>query len=452
MRLHNTHDRDGFTLLELSIVIVLIAAIIGSVAVVFSAVLQKRQRDETYKKLEAIQLALYDYRVAYNELPCPADVTMTLTNTSFGIAAANKGVCTGGVPAANFVNAGGTPQDPRGGMVPTRTLNLPDDFAFDGWGRRFFYFVNRDMTLSGAMNNINGIDPTPRMTINNEHGVPNTSLAAYVVLSAGPNGHGAYPRAGGAARVISGSVNTDEWNNCDCDASVASTGLDGEFVQADSTENPANLLDEFDDIVIYATRVDMILKSSMSWNLGPQFVYRPEGGDGGGGLPGGGTSGGGGPGGGEDPICTDLRGSACFPAGTLISTPRGEVPIEQLSRDDMVFGVEASGRVRMVKVVATIQKQSALLRVKTDRGTLVTTAEHPLWRGGEEFTPAAELKAGDQVMLRKAGKITSATVQQTEADDNEQAVYNLEVEDPHTFIADDFVVHNKKVCEVIRVF
>ncbi|MBY0407426.1 MAG: type II secretion system GspH family protein [Rickettsiales bacterium] len=273
--------QSGFTLIEMSIVIVLVAAIIGAVAVIFASMLKKYQYKETIAKMETIQAALYEYRISFNTLPCPADVTFPLGHTHFGVAAANLGSCTGGVPAANFTGSDATPQEIRQGMVPTQSLQLSDEYAFDGWGRRIMYTVNRDLTQVGAFNIVGGYDPTTRMTINNDQGVANTTLAGYVIWSAGANGHGAYPRKGDTTRVSAGSVNAAEQENCDCDDTAAATALNNIFVQQDPSLNPTDSLDAYDDVVMFATRVDMILQSSMAWSVGPQYTFSPTGGVGG---------------------------------------------------------------------------------------------------------------------------------------------------------------------------
>lgn len=418
--------RRGFTLLEMSIVLVLISVIAGSVAVIFSSVLKKHQVDETIAKMETIQSALYEFRVAFNRLPCPADVTTALGNAQFGIAASNMGTCTGGVPASNFSQGGATAQDARQGMVPTQTLNLPDDYAFDGWGRRIMYTVNKDLTQIGSFTIVNGIDPTTRMTINNAQAVPNTTLAGYVLVSFGPNGHGGYPRKGGATRINAGSANTDEQNNCDCDNTAAATGLNGVFVQKDPTLNPANNLDAFDDIVMYATRVDLILQSSLSWTLGPFYTFKTNG----------------------TPITIYdpvVSGGSCFPAGTMIATPMGDRRIEQLKPDDEVLAVVDETHTVPVKIVKFLAKRSQILSVVTDDGELRTTREHPLWLGEEQFVQAGDLQPGDRVMMWKGDMARPATVLELRYEDGDEPVFNIEVEAPHTYIAGGFVVHNKSI-------
>jgi hypothetical protein len=336
----------------MSIVLVIISIVAAGTMVTFTASLQKRQIEETQTKLAAIQKALFDYRLGFNRIPCPADVTIATQNLNFGNEAANPGVCNGGVPAANFIGGseaaiacnsstvpylalaltesphvgdiltGGTmvtngylpagslvlsmiegPQSARTqwwltvnntpasghvescsflkstapveGMVPTKTLRLPDDFAFDGWGRRIMYAVSKDFTQPGAFGIINVFDTAGRMTILNAEDVAKTTFAAYALTSFGANGHGAFPRGSGTtnlnvvtSRINVGSTNIDEQNNCDCDSNAVATGFDGVFVQKDATLDPASKLNGFDDIVVFATRVDLSLKSTFSPPVG----------------------------------------------------------------------------------------------------------------------------------------------------------------------------------------
>jgi prepilin-type N-terminal cleavage/methylation domain-containing protein len=417
--------RRGFTLLEMSIVLIIIGVVIGGGMTIFSASLQKRQWQETQAKLKAIQKALLDFRIINNRLPCPADVTLALTDTNFGVEGVLPGACTTGStyvndvrtvaaspgPTADFVNiltptgttnfsismnpliaivsmssttgivagmgisgtgipsgdsvasvvngtsitvtirpTGGNPGETLTignnveGMVPTNTLRLPDDYAIDGWGRRIMYTVDVRFTAPGALapypsgltmtantHSIATVDsfastsglspkmfvygkgiqtadtiasitsataitltttadatiasnsltfsttPTPiwnpvilatdniqRMTVNDASGHAKTTTAAYVLVSFGPNGHGAFPRNGAAlnARISSGSNHADELANCDCTNGGVSNAIipAGTFVQEQPDQTAAHLTDPtyfFDDIVAYGTRSDL---------------------------------------------------------------------------------------------------------------------------------------------------------------------------------------------------
>lgn len=246
----------GFTLLEMSIVLVIIAIVVGAGLATFMASLKARQLQETQTKMVAIQKALYDYRIANNRIPCPANITLAITAQYFGIEGATPGTCTGGNPAANFSNGNNVE-----GMVPTKTLMLPDDYAFDGWGRRIMYAVDKRFTATNAFTSITATDATVRMTVLDgatvTGGTTRSNKVGYVLLSLGPNGHGAYPRNGGATRINKSSTNIHEMNNCDCDSAAAATVLDfGTFVQKLPTQDSTNTLNTFDDVVYYGTRAD----------------------------------------------------------------------------------------------------------------------------------------------------------------------------------------------------
>jgi prepilin-type N-terminal cleavage/methylation domain-containing protein len=135
----------GFTLLEMSVVLIIITVIVAGGMAMFTGSLQKRQLAETQVKLKAIQQALYSFRLANSRIPCPADVTLAVTDTNFGVEGATLGTCTGGSPAANFSTGNNVE-----GMVPTVTLGLPDEYAFDGWGRRLMYAADARFTATNA--------------------------------------------------------------------------------------------------------------------------------------------------------------------------------------------------------------------------------------------------------------------------------------------------------------
>ena len=253
--------RRGFTLLEMSIVLIIASVVSAGVMVVMTNSLSVRQVSETNAKLDTIQKALFAFRVANDRLPCPADITYAITNASFGAEVATPGSC----PAATFLDATGTSHDARGGMVPTQTLRLPDDYAFDAWGRRILYAVAKDITQTGAFNTFLGNDSTTRIAIKNSSALNATTQAAYALVSFGANGHGAYPRSGGATRINASSTNSDEQINCHCTSGAAANPFLPTFVQKDITLNSASRYDTFDDIVVYATRADLVKYSALYW-------------------------------------------------------------------------------------------------------------------------------------------------------------------------------------------
>lgn len=142
-------------------------------------------------------------------------------------------------------------------------------------------------------------------------------------------------------------------------------------------------------------------------------------------------------------VAVHNKGGGCFPAGTLISTPRGGIAIEKLQPGDVVRAVDACGVTVETAIENVYLKRSALLIFETDRGVLRTTQEHPLLSSTAGFRLAAEFKSGDRIMTWKNGRLQPAAIWRIACTAQEVEVYNLEVGEPHTFIADGFVVHNK---------
>jgi prepilin-type N-terminal cleavage/methylation domain-containing protein len=243
----------GFSLLEMSVVLLIIGIVTGSGMFMLTESLRQKQFNTTKERLALLQQTLLDFRRAFNRLPCPAYQTLAVSTSAFG-----RENCT---PSAPDLYASGPIMS---GMFPTKTLGLPDEYAFDGWGRRIVYTVDSAFINANAFNAVPLSDTTVRLVVQNQAGSNKTDRAVYVLVSHGSNGHGAFPRKGGTTRVratgtsVAGSANTDELENCQCDNNAAYTSLNSTFVQQPiNSENTAVLNRTFDDLVVYATRADL---------------------------------------------------------------------------------------------------------------------------------------------------------------------------------------------------
>jgi predicted lipid-binding transport protein (Tim44 family) len=136
-------------------------------------------------------------------------------------------------------------------------------------------------------------------------------------------------------------------------------------------------------------------------------------------------------------------GGGCFPAGTMIRTPSGETPIENLSAGDRVRAVNPEGGMVEAGVEKLFATRSAVVTIETDQGTLRTTPEHPVGLPGGIFLEAGKLRPGQKVLILNDGILNPAGVIGTSTQEREEVVYNLSVGRPHTFLAGNFLVHNK---------
>jgi len=255
----------GFTLIEMSIVIAIIGTVVVAIVSMGSSMIESARKVNTQQKLDTIETALMAFRLANERLPCPGDATLTdipPNAATYGYEAANLGSCIAGSPAANWTasnsNSSNIPQTTTvaEGAVPVKSLNLPDEYQWDGWGRKFSYAVWTPLTGINAFL-IYGLQPMcGGITVENAgHGYRSTA-AAYALVSYGPDGHGGYTKTG--SRYFAGSDNADEWTNCHCNASADAGNYSATYVQEDRTQTSAtDSLSVFDDIVRFKERWQM---------------------------------------------------------------------------------------------------------------------------------------------------------------------------------------------------
>ena len=136
-------------------------------------------------------------------------------------------------------------------------------------------------------------------------------------------------------------------------------------------------------------------------------------------------------------------GGGCFAAGTLISTPQGKIPIEQLHQGDEVISYNSSQQKQELGKIGKIEILEADSYFKINNRTFVTET-HPFYRKIEneiDLVKVAKLKIGD-LLIKENGKTT--TIKSLNKIVDSIQVYNLiEIEPHHNFYADGFLVHNK---------
>ena len=131
---------------------------------------------------------------------------------------------------------------------------------------------------------------------------------------------------------------------------------------------------------------------------------------------------------------------------TLVSTEDGLRPIEEIQAGDYVWSENTeTGKKELKKVLSvSVTETTTLVHVTTENGTVINTTEnHPFYVEGKGWCAAAELETGD-VLRTEDGEQETVKSVQTEKLDKAVKVYNLEIEDSHTYYvsADRVLVHN----------
>ncbi len=184
-KIHN--DNKGLTLIETAVVLVIGGLLMTMLFSTMNVYLKNKKLNETKAKIALIDDQIQKYLRQNASLPCVARPAAAPETAEFGVEF--NANCNGMPPATGIVTTG----EVRIGSVPTRSLNLPDSYSFDGWGNRFIYAVTRVQATDNFEEGNGRIDVVDS---GGNSVVDPTGTADYVIYSAGPNGLGAYNRRG----------------------------------------------------------------------------------------------------------------------------------------------------------------------------------------------------------------------------------------------------------------
>lgn len=139
----------------------------------------------------------------------------------------------------------------------------------------------------------------------------------------------------------------------------------------------------------------------------------------------------------------DAPCSPCFAAGTSVLTENGPRPIEEIQPGDHVWAFNlATGAKELRPVLSTsVRVSDTPVVVTVDGEEIETTAEHPFWVAEKGWAVAGTLKPGDN-LLAADGEF--AAVEEVQRFEGGLLVFNLEVDEAHTYYASghELLVHN----------
>lgn len=254
----------GFTLVEMSIVLLIAGLLLAAGMTMFRDYMQESQMIMTRNRLQDIDNAIIQYQSINGVLPCPASLTdqegsatfgRQLTSPAYPISADCYAAVANAAGGAFKTKNGRKPPPPqlpvvnnsRGhlvmGAVPIRDLGLPDQEMVDAWNDRFVYAVTNTLTVAGGYDQTQGsiyIEDSKNKPV----ALPSGG-AQYVIISYGADSAGAYT-IDGVKSGIPCPAGALEQLNCTYPTST--------FRQTTLNSNEAG--DMFDDYVTFHTQVN----------------------------------------------------------------------------------------------------------------------------------------------------------------------------------------------------
>ncbi len=261
----------GFTLIEIVMVLLIFGIVVAMAAAITRGVAASQKRSLTTTRMAGVDAALAQFVIQQRRLPCPGDGTLASSNANAGSEGAR--------------NAGGCTGNQQDGVVPWRALGLTETDATDGWDRRLTYRLDpllgadrgMDMSWCDPSGTEGGITPRPScnaacvatntalctppvdflrgrgLIVRNVAGTvlmdPQTATAnpptgaAYVLISHGESGGGAYLNGGTLAASAVGEGNEEMKNYASLPYTAGVT-----YYLDDSLQETAGV-NHFDDVV-----------------------------------------------------------------------------------------------------------------------------------------------------------------------------------------------------------
>ena len=137
----------------------------------------------------------------------------------------------------------------------------------------------------------------------------------------------------------------------------------------------------------------------------------------------------------------------CFVADTLVSTPKGMVPIQDIQIGDMVYSYNHKlQKTEINKVTNTFVNETAsLVRVNTQNSVIYATPSHDFYVNGA-YNQIKNSKIGDKLFSQDSKQII---INNISTEQQKSVVYNFTVENNHNYFVgnDKILVHNTCINE-----
>lgn len=225
-------SHQGFTLIELAIVLVIVTILLGGLAVPLSAQIQARRIAETNKILEEARESIIGYAITNNANP-PSSRHLPCPSNGDGKEARTGNACT---------NISGTIST---GFLPWIDLGVA---SHDAWGNRLRYAVVASLADKSQGFTLASLVPNDPLVICTTYTCPAVTPdvannLAFVLVSHGPNGWGSQNMNNLPGSLQSAPSGLDEAANLD---------IDRKYIARAPTQSSA-AAGEFDDLLVWTS-------------------------------------------------------------------------------------------------------------------------------------------------------------------------------------------------------
>lgn len=249
---------EGFSLVELAMVLVIIGLLAGGSIAMLLAELNRQGYARTEAKLNTIQTTILNFAKANGYIACPSDITLAPSASAYGTGT-GTGTVSANCTAGNLITDGSNSNVVLGSF-PNKTYHLDDSYALDGFGRPFLYAAYVPLTAVGGGTAFPIGTSITGITIKDDAGGTRTGAAIYALVSLGAEGHGAWPAVGGTARRNIGATNSAVLQDCHCHSDATASNFDSTFVEKKETGDESkgsSDSNQFDDIVRFSELFDL---------------------------------------------------------------------------------------------------------------------------------------------------------------------------------------------------
>lgn len=243
--------RRGFTLVELSLVLVVVGLMVAFGLTVFGGSNSAACTASTQQQLATIEAALHNFAATHARMPKPARMDLGSSDPQFGYEAMgaitdpNDAVYATDAPAGGVTNTGGV----LIGALPHVALGLPSENAADCWGNKFTYAVTNALTSNHPTAGYPGLNVGAITMRSGTLGSPQplSNTISFAVISHGEDAYGATPMSAGNM--------TPRHCNGSSEPKIDRENCNNDVIFYNSTPNTGDQGQYFDDLVVFGAKL-----------------------------------------------------------------------------------------------------------------------------------------------------------------------------------------------------